>query len=39
MYPVLVLISTSMIILGIIKLYICGETESMSKKKKKAEKE
>ena len=38
MYPILVLISTSMIILGVIKLYICGEAKSSFGKSKKEEK-
>ena len=31
MYPVLVVTSTSMVILGVIKMYICGETKPKKK--------
>ena len=32
LYPILVLISTSMIILGVVKMYICGETAFTGKR-------
>jgi len=33
MYPVLVIISTSMILIGVLKMYICKETAFVPKKK------
>ena len=33
-YPALVILSTSMILLGLIKMYICGESEFKGGKKK-----
>lgn len=32
--PVLVLISTSLILLGLLKMYVCGETGGFGRKKK-----
>lgn len=37
-YPVLVILSTSMITLGLIRMYITGETALSEKKKKKNKK-
>lgn len=36
LYPILVLLSTSMILLGLIKMYICGEVVFSGKKKEKS---
>ncbi|MCR5683876.1 MAG: hypothetical protein K6G81_00440 [Lachnospiraceae bacterium] len=33
LYPILVYISTAMILLGTLKMYICGETEFSPRKK------
>ncbi|MBR4724999.1 MAG: hypothetical protein K6G45_03185 [Lachnospiraceae bacterium] len=37
MYPVLVLISTSMILVGVLKLYVCGETKQVKKNRPQKE--
>lgn len=37
-YPVLVVLSTSMIVLGLIRMYILGESEFSGKSKKDTEK-
>ncbi|MBR3894143.1 MAG: hypothetical protein IKJ35_03235 [Clostridia bacterium] len=36
-YPILILIANSMVLLGLVKMYLCGEVALSSKKEKKTE--